>query len=101
MVKNLKLLEDSYEEIFNSKSDALLHPSIKKQIRDLIEMLQKFYDQKIDPADATENDALEYIPLFCINGLLIAAMLGVTYDEYLMAVDYMITLLDLEEKDDK
>lgn len=99
MVKNLNSLENSYEKIFDKRADALLHPSIKKQIQDLINMLQEFYDSKIDSAEATENDALEYIPLFCINGLLIASMLGVTYDEYLLAVDYMITLLDLEDKE--
>lgn len=84
----------------NKTGDTLLHESIKEQIQGLIDMLQKFYDSKIAPPTATELDALEYIPLFCINGALIASLLGVTYEEYLMAVDYMIRALDLEEKND-
>lgn len=90
--------EVSFNEFFGAdRSDNLLHPSIKKEIQKFIDMLQTFYEKKIEPTDATEIDALEYIPLFTINGALIASMLGVTYDEYLMAVDYMIRVLDLED----
>lgn len=90
----------SFNEFFGTnRSDTLLHPSIKKEIQSFITMLQTFYDSKIDVPTATEIDALEYIPLFTINAALVASMLGVTYEEYLMAVDYMIRALDLEERE--
>ena len=99
----LERLEKEFEKDygdgnFTDPHSVLLHPSIKKQIQDFIDMLQDFYDSKIDTPNATEGDALEYIPLFTINGALLASMLGTTYDEYLMAVDYMIRALDLEDK---
>lgn len=94
-------ISKSYEEIFNGKSDVPLHPSIKKQIQGFIDMLQEFYDKKIDNPEATELDALEYIPLFNINGLLIASMLGVTMEEYYLVTDYMIRLLGIEAEYDE
>lgn len=93
--------KEKQKESSNHTEDTLLHDSIKEQIQGLIDMLQKFYDSKIAVPTATELDALEYIPLFCINGALIASLLGVTYEEYLMAVDYMIKALDLEDKNGK
>lgn len=94
-------LNISFKDMVSDHNDVLLHDSIKEQIQGFIDMLQKFFDEKIAPSDATETDALEYIPLFCINGALVASMLGVTYDEYLLAVDYMIRLLDLEAKENE
>lgn len=95
-------LTTAYDSIIDGRSEVLLSDSLKKQIQGFIDMLQKFYDEQIAPPTCTENDALEYIPLFCINGALIASMMNVTYDEYLLATDYMIRLLGLEEGyDDK
>ena len=91
----------SYEDMVHSKTDVPLHPSIKKQIQGFIDMLQNFYDKKIDKPDATETDALEYIPLFNINGLLIASMLGVTMEEYYAITDYMIKILGIEAEYDE
>ena len=87
----------AYDDIFTEeRNDVLLDESIKKNIKELIDMLQNFYEEQIAPPTCTEYDALTYIPLFCINGALIASLMGVTYDEYLLATDYMIRLLDLE-----
>ena len=99
MTNNRKTIDltTAYDSIIDGRSDVLLSEGMKKQIQDLINMLQKFYDEQIAPPTCTENDALEYIPLFCINGALIASMMNVTYDEYLLATDYMIRLLGLEE----
>lgn len=91
----------SYEDIVHGKSDVPLHPSIKEQIQGCINMLQDFYDQKIDTPEATETDALEYIPLFNINGLLLASILGVTMEEYYLVTDYMIRLLGIEAEYDE
>lgn len=93
----------AYDDIFTEKrNDTLLDESVKKNIKGLIDMLQDFYDKDIAPPTCTEYDALTYIPLFCINGALIASSMGVTYDEYLLATDYMIRLLDLEsDENDK
>ena len=101
MSESEKIDLNMFKDITSDHDDVLLHDSIKKQIKGFIHMLQEFYDEKIAPPDATEVDALEYIPLFCVNGALIASMLGVTYDEYLLAVDYMIRMLDLEAKENE
>lgn len=98
--KTINLLE-VYDSIMEGRGEKLLSNDMKEQIQGLIDMLQQFYDEQIAPATCTENDALEYLPLFCINGALLATMMDVTYDEYLLAVDYMIRLLDLEEKNEK
>lgn len=98
--KTINLLE-VYDSIMEGRGEKLLSNDMKEQIQGLIDMLQQFYDEQIAPATCTENDALEYLPLFCINGALLATMMGVTYDEYLLAVDYMIRLLDLEDKNEK
>lgn len=88
----------AYDDIFNQeRSDTLLDESVKKNIKDLIDMLKTFYDEQIAPPTCTEYEALTYIPLFCINGALIASLMGITYDEYLLATDYMIRILDLEK----
>lgn len=97
MTAKKKDLLTAYDDIIKGRSEVLLSQNMKDQIQNLIDMLQKFCDEQIAPATCTENDALEYIPLFCISGALLASMMNVTYDEYLLAVDYMIRLLGLEE----
>lgn len=75
----------------------LLNPEIKKQIGLSLEKLQKLYDEDINIDDCTTNRALLYIPLFVIEGLLLASMLGVTSDELLAITDYLIEELNLNE----
>lgn len=100
MTEKINLVE-AYDNIIKGREEVLLHSSIKEQIKSFIDMLQQFYDEQIDTPDCTENDALEYIPLFNINGLLIAAMLNVTMEEYYMITDYMIRLLGIEAEYDE
>ncbi len=73
----------------------LLNPEIKKQIGLSLEKLQKLYNEDINVDDCTTNRALLYIPLFVIEGLLLASMLGVTSDELLAITDYLIEELNL------
>lgn len=72
-----------------------LNPEIKKQIGLSLEKLQKLYDEDINIDDCTTNRALLYVPLFVIEGLLLASMLGVTSDELLAITDYLIEELNL------
>lgn len=79
--------------------DKLLDPSIKKNIRGLLNMLEDFYKSKIDRPDATNLDAYDYIPLFCINGALIASLMDIPYDDYLKLVDIMMVVLDITKEE--
>lgn len=79
-------------------SDELLNTAIKEQIGLSIEKLKKLYDEDINTPDCTENRALLYIPLFVIEGLLLASMLGVTSDELLAITDYLIDELNLTKQ---
>lgn len=87
-------------DLFPSHTDDKLSDSFKKNVKDLIDMLQDFYEIKINTPDATEFDALEYLPLFNINGLLLAALLDVTMEEYYLATDYMVRTLGLDDGGD-
>lgn len=78
-----------------NNSDEKLNPEIKKQIGLSLEKLQKLYNEDINTEDCTTNRALLYIPLFVIEGLLLASMLGVTSDELLLITDYLIEELNL------
>lgn len=88
------------DDLFPSHTNDKLSDSFKKNVKDLIDMLQDFYEKKIDTPNATEFDALEYIPLFNINGLLLAALLDVTMEEYYLATDYMVRTLGLDDGED-
>ena len=87
-------------DLFPSHTDDKLSDSFKKNVKDLIDMLQDFYETKINTPNATEFDALEYLPLFNINGLLLAALLDVTMEEYYLATDYMVRVLGLDDGGD-
>ena len=79
--------------------DKPLDPQIKENIRGLINMLEDFYKTKIDKPDATNLDAYDYIPLFCINGALIASLMDIPYDDYLKLVDIMMVVLDITKEE--
>ena len=76
-----------------------LPPNIKENIRGCLDILETFYEQKIDPADATYIDAYDYIPLFTINGALIATLLNIPYEDYLKLVDIMMVVLDITKEE--
>ena len=79
--------------------DKPLDPNIKENIRGLLNMLEDFYKSKIDKPDATNLDAYDYIPLFCINGALIASLMDIPYDDYLKLVDIMMVVLDITKEE--
>lgn len=96
--KRQKSQVNIFERIVGDKEYSQpLDPQVKKEIRGLLDMLNDFYDTKIGAETSTLQDAFEYIPLFTVNGALIASMLGITYEEYLTIVDTMIVLLGLDE----
>lgn len=79
--------------------DQPLDPSIRKNIRGLLDMLEDFYQKKISKPDATYLDAYDYIPLFCINGALIASFMDIPYEDYLKLVDIMMVVLDITKEE--
>ena len=95
---------DNRENLFkdtlkNIDFNATLDPKIKKEIKWLIEMLDDFYSKKIEPPTATIKDAVDYIPLFYINGALISSLMDIPYDDYLKLVDIMIVALNIEKEE--
>lgn len=72
---------------------------LKQEIKNMVSMLDDFYKKKIDPADATMLDAFEYIPLFCLNGAILASAMGIPYEDYLRIVDIMIVLSGVSTED--
>lgn len=104
-------IPDSQEEVFDASInvfqgvlgdryyDKPLDSNIKENIRGLLNMLEDFYKSKIDKPDATNLDAYDYIPLFCINGALIASLMDIPYDDYLKLVDIMMVVLDITKEE--
>lgn len=95
---------DNRENLFKNvlgeiNYDAPIDPKIKKEIKWFIEMLDDFYEKKIAPPTATMTDAIDYIPLFCINGALISSLLDIPYDDYLKLVDIMIVVLNIQKEE--
>lgn len=105
------IITDSQEEVFDASInvfqgvlgdryyDKPLDSNIKENIRGLLNMLEDFYKSKIDKPDATNLDAYDYIPLFCINGALIASLMDIPYDDYLKLVDIMMVVLDITKEE--
>ena len=93
-------IKNAFNKMMADRQDVPLHGSIKHHIQEFIDTLQSEYDLIIDSPDCKENDALEYILLFNIFGLLAADMLNVTMEEYYMATDIMIHLLGIEARYD-
>lgn len=72
---------------------------IKRQFGMTLENLQTLYDETINTPECTLGIALKYVPLFTVFGLLNAAQLGVTQEEYYMIVDhYIINKFNLVEE---
>ena len=104
VVRQLKALE----EVANEKNIQIGDPEdfllqeIKKQFGMSIQNLQSLYNDFIDTDECTLGVALQYIPLFTVYGLINAAQLGVTQEEYYKVVEYYITeKFDLVDKGDK
>lgn len=68
--------------------DELLSEDMKKSLAGALNTLQTLYDEEINVQGATVQKAMEYIPLFVIEGLLMAANLGITQDELYVITDW-------------
>lgn len=66
----------------------LLSEEMKKSLAGALNTLQTLYDEEINVEGATVQKAMEYIPLFVIEGLLMAANLGITQDELYVITDW-------------
>lgn len=66
----------------------LLSEEMKKSLAGALNTLQTLYDEEINVPSATVQKAMEYIPLFVIEGLLMAANLGITQDELYVITDW-------------
>ena len=104
VARQLKALE----EVANEKNIQIGDPEdfllqeIKKQFGISIKNLHSLYNDFIDTDECTLGVALQYIPLFTVYGLINAAQLGVTQEEYYKVVEYYITeKFDLVDKGDK
>lgn len=68
---------------------------VKNQIKMSLDNLYTLYDKFIDDEKCSLKTALEFIPLFTVNGLINGAQLGVTQEEYYLIVDYYLQAYDL------
>lgn len=75
--------------------ETLLLNVVKEQIKMSLDNMYDLYDKFIDDDECSLKTALEYIPLFTVNGLINGAQLGVKQDEYYMIVDYYLKMYDL------
>lgn len=75
--------------------DEPIDPNIKKDVKGLIDMLNELYEEKIHPSTATNQDLFDYIPLFCINGALIATRMNIVYEDYLKLTEIMMAVLGI------
>ena len=67
----------------------------KKAFRGALDTLEKLFDEDINVEGATIGKAMEYIPIFVIEGLLLASSLQVTQDELYAITDWYIKELNL------
>ena len=68
--------------------DEPLSEEMKRSLAGALNTLQTLYDEEINVEGATVQKAMEYIPLFVIEGLLMAANLGITQDELYLITDW-------------
>ena len=66
----------------------LLSEEMKKSLAGALNTLQTLYDEEMNVEGATVQKAMEYIPLCVIEGLLMAANLGITQDELYVITDW-------------
>lgn len=85
--------EDNIQD--DMDTETLLLDIVKQQIKMSLDNLYTLYDKFIDDEECTLKTALEFVPLFTVNGLINGAQLGVRQDEYYMIVDYYLQMYDL------
>lgn len=79
----------------------LLLDNIKQQFKMSLDNLSKLFDEFIDQENCTLQQALEFVPLFTVYGLINGAQLGIAQDEYYLIVDYYLEKYNLFEKEIK
>ena len=81
--------------------EQLLVDNIKEQFKMSLTNLSKLFDEFIDKEDCTLQQALEFVPLFTVYGLINGAQLGIAQDEYYLIVDYYLEKYNLFEKGER
>lgn len=72
-----------------------LTDSQKKMFRGALDTLEKLFDEDINVEGATVGKAMEYIPIFVIEALLLASSMQVTQEELYAITDWYIKELNL------
>ena len=70
--------------------EEILVKNIQQQIDMSLSNLKTLFDDFVNKDDCTLSQALEFIPLLTVYGLINGAQLGVTQEEYYLIVDYYI-----------
>lgn len=83
----------------DKRVDEPLSDAMKQALGGALQTLQTLYDEDINVEGATVGKAMEYIPLFVIEGLLMAANLGVTQDELYAITDWYAQQMKLYKED--
>lgn len=99
--RQIKALEELAEQgkiQENDDIEELLLNNIKQQFEMSLESLQKLYNEFIKKDSCKLKDALEFVPLFTVFGLINGAQLGISQDEYYLIVDYYLEKYDLIQK---
>lgn len=83
----------------DAKIDEPLSDTMKQALRGALDTLEQIYEEDIDVEGATVRKAMEYIPLFVIEGLLMAANLGITQDELYAVTDWYAKQMNLYKEE--
>ena len=78
--------------------EEILVKNIQQQIDMSLSNLKTLFDDFVNKDDCTLSQALEFIPLLTVYGLINGAQLGVTQEEYYLIVDYYLERYDLLAK---
>ena len=97
-IKALEELQRDEKIQEDADIEQLLVDNIKKQFSMSLDNLSKLYEEFIDKDDCTLRQALEFVPLFTVYGLINGAQLGIAQDEYYLIVDYYLEKYNLFEK---
>ena len=106
IIEMTKMISGQEEELIKAydkikELEKPLTPEMKSALRGALDTLEKIYEEDILPETATVKTGLEYIPLFVIEGLLMAANLGVTQEELYAVTDYYAKSLRLYKEEDE
>lgn len=100
-IKALEELKEDGKIQDDANIEQLLVNNIKQQFKLSLENLSKLFEEFIDKDDCTLQQALEFVPLFTVYGLINGAQLGIAQDEYYLIVDYYLEKYNLFEKGER